>query len=215
MEFIRTENLYVKRGGKVILKGVNFVLEKGEKVFIVGPNGSGKTSFAEALMGFVDYEGKNFFKGREVKEEEDFYDLRVRFGYVFQNPDDQLFSPTVEEELAFGPLNLGFSKERIEFLINKVLGMFSVAYLKETPIYKLSGGQKRLVSIAAVLTMEPEGLILDEPTNGLDEKNFGKLVEFLKNTDKTVVVITHDSKLLESLNWKVYKVENGSLLPVK
>jgi cobalt/nickel transport system ATP-binding protein len=87
--------------------------------------------------------------------------------------------------------------------------------LKDTPIYKLSGGQKRLVSIAAVMTMNPKGLILDEPTNGLDEKNFFMLVDFLKNVEKAVIVITHDKNLIDALDWKKYYLKDGSLTFVK
>jgi len=163
-------------------------------------------------MGFIPAEGgRIYLKGREVRNEEDFYALRTTVGYVFQNPDDQLFSLTVEEELAFAPLNLKLSREEVERRIDRALKAFSIEHLREKTIHSLSGGEKRIVSIACVLTMEPEALILDEPTTGLDRKRFKRLVEFLKETDKSVIVVTHDVELIKSLGWKVYRLENGRL----
>ena len=213
MELLRVENLSVERGGKPLLEDLNFSLQKGEKVFITGPNGAGKTTFVETLMGFVKpLRGKIYLEGKEVKTEEDFYKLRTTIGYVFQNPDEQLFSPTVEEELAFAPLNLGLPRYEVERRINRVLELFEISHLRERVTFKLSGGEKRLVSIACVLTMEPQALILDEPTNALDEKHFQRLFEFLKNTDKGIIVITHDDRLLKNLPWRVYRLEGGKLV---
>jgi len=213
MELLRVENLSVERGGKPLLEDLNFSLQKGEKVFITGPNGAGKTTFVETLMGFVKpLRGKIYLEGKEVKTEEDFYKLRTSIGYVFQNPDEQLFSPTVEEELAFAPLNLGLPRYEVERRINRVLELFEISHLRERVTFKLSGGEKRLVSIACVLTMEPQALILDEPTNALDEKHFQRLFEFLKNTDKGIIVITHDDRLLKNLPWRVYRLEGGKLV---
>ena len=213
MELLRVENLSVERGGKPLLEDLNFSLQKGEKVFITGPNGAGKTTFVETLMGFIKpLRGKIYLEGEEVKTEEDFYKLRTTIGYVFQNPDEQLFSPTVEEELAFAPLNLGLPRDEVERRINRVLELFEISHLRERVTFKLSGGEKRLVSIACVLTMEPQALILDEPTNALDEKHFQRLFEFLKNTDKGIIVITHDDRLLKNLPWRVYRLEGGKLV---
>jgi len=213
MELLRVENLSVERGGKPLLEDLNFSLQEGEKVFITGPNGAGKTTFVETLMGFIKpLRGKIYLEGKEVKTEEDFYKFRTTIGYVFQNPDEQLFSPTVEEELAFAPLNLGLPRDEVERRINRVLELFEISHLRERVTFKLSGGEKRLVSIACVLTMEPQALILDEPTNALDEKHFQRLFEFLKNTDKGIIVITHDDRLLKNLPWRVYRLEGGKLV---
>jgi cobalt/nickel transport system ATP-binding protein len=214
MEVLRVEELTVSRGERKILDGVTFKLNKGEKVIIAGDNGAGKTTLIETIMGFIPAErGKIYLKGREIKTEEDFYLLRTTVGYVFQNPDDQLFSLTVEEELAFAPLNLKLDREEVKRRIDGVLKVFSIEHLREKTIYSLSGGEKRIVSIACVLTMEPEVLILDEPTTGLDRKRFERLIEFLKSTEKSVVVVTHDSELINVLNWKIYRLEEGKLLP--
>jgi cobalt/nickel transport system ATP-binding protein len=213
MEILRVEGLTVSRGSRKILDGVNFRLNNGEKVIIAGDNGAGKTTLIEAIMGFVPMEkGKIYLKGKEVQTEEDFFELRTTIGYVFQNPDDQLFSLTVEEELAFAPLNLKVDRKEIGRRIDRVLRMFSIEHLRGRTVYSLSGGEKRILSVACVLTMNPEALILDEPTTGLDSRRFKKLVEFLKNTEKSVVVVTHDSELVRTLNWKVYLLEKGKLI---
>jgi len=212
MEVLRVEELTVRRGKRKVLDGISFSLRVGEKFIIAGDNGAGKTTLIETVMGFIPAEGgRIYLKGREVRNEEDFYALRTTVGYVFQNPDDQLFSLTVEEELAFAPLNLKLSREEVERRIDRALKAFSIEHLREKTIHSLSGGEKRIVSIACVLTMEPEALILDEPTTGLDRKRFSRLVEFLKETDKSVIVVTHDVELIKSLGWKVYRLENGKL----
>ncbi|TCK04662.1 energy-coupling factor ABC transporter ATP-binding protein [Phorcysia thermohydrogeniphila] len=214
MEILRVEELTVKRGSRKVLDGVNFSLSSGEKVIIAGDNGAGKTTLIEALMGFVPIEkGKIYLRGKEVRSEEDFFRLRTTVGYVFQNPDDQLFSLTVEEELAFAPLNLRVDREEVKRRIDRVLRLFSIEHLRERTVYSLSGGEKRILSIACVLTMNPEALILDEPTTGLDRKRFNRLLDFLKSTEKSVVVVTHDSELIKSLRWKVYRLEEGKLFP--
>ncbi len=212
MEILKVKYLSVKFGNKYILKDVSFSLLKGEKFFILGSNGAGKTTLIETIMGFIKPEsGEIYFLGKKMEKEEDFYELRKNIGYVFQNPDDQLFSPTVEEELAFGPLNLKINRIEIKKRIEKVLNEFGISHLRNRYIHLLSGGEKRIVSIACVLTMEPMALIMDEPSAGLDEMHFNYLIEFLKNTNKSVIIATHDKDLISVLKWKIYKLENGYL----
>jgi len=215
MEILRVENLKVKMGNRYVLWDVNISVGEGEKLFIVGPNGAGKTTLIETIMGFIKPESGNIYLfNKKVTTEEDFYRLRRTVGYIFQNPDDQLFSPTVEEELAFGPLNLGLDREEVRRRIEKVLKVLRIEYLRPKYTHQLSGGEKRIVSIACVLTMEPRCLIMDEPSAGLDEEKFACLVAFLKETDKSVVVVTHDRNLVQGLNWKTYTMEKGRLFSV-
>ncbi len=208
---MKVKNLSLEIEGREVFKGVSFSVNEGEKLFITGDNGCGKSSLIETIMGFLKpKEGKISFKGKELKREEDFKELRSKVGYVFQNPDDQLFCPNVEEEIAFAPLVKGKNREETEEIVRKILREFEIEHLKDRPTHKLSGGEKRIVSIGAVLSMEPEGLILDEPTVGLDRKRFRKLVNFLEETPKTVIVITHERELIEELNWKVFKMGESS-----
>ncbi len=209
---LEIKNLWVRIQGRYVLKGINFRIKRGEKCFILGPNGAGKTTFIETLLGFIPFEkGEILFRGVPLLREKDFIGFRKRAGYVFQNPDDQLFSPTVEEELAFGPLNLGWDRKKIAQKIEEILDFFEISHLKEKSIYALSGGEKRLVSIACVLIMEPEILLMDEPSNALDEKHFELLIKFLKTTDKTVLVVSHDRDLINALKWKTFYLKDGVL----
>ena len=176
---LEVKNLTVKRGNKTVLKNFNLSLGWGEKLILAGANGVGKTTLAETILGFIPFEGEIIFDGKPIKEKSDFKELRRRVGYVFQNPDDQLFMPTVREELAFGPENLGLPAEEIERRIERVALKLGIKALLDKPVFELSYGQKRLVSIACVLTMEPPLLILDEPTNGLDRENWERVLSFL------------------------------------
>ena len=200
---LEVKNLTVKRGNKTVLKNFNLSLGWGEKLILAGANGVGKTTLAETILGFIPFEGEIIFDGKPIKEKSDFKELRRKVGYVFQNPDDQLFMPTVREELAFGPENLGLPAEEIERRIERVALKLGIKSLLDKPVFELSYGQKRLVSIACVLTMEPPLLILDEPTNGLDRENWERVLSFLEKTPNAVLVITHDRELIRRLRWKV------------
>ena len=200
---LEVKNLTVKRGNKTVLKNFNLSLGWGEKLILAGANGVGKTTLAETILGFIPFEGEIIFDGKPVREKSDFKKLSRRVGYVLQNPDDQLFMPTVREELAFGPENLGLPAEEIERRIERVALKLGIKALLDKPVFELSYGQKRLVSIACVLTMEPPLLILDEPTNGLDRENWERVLSFLEKTPNAVLVITHDRELIRRLRWKV------------
>ena len=200
---LEVKNLTVKRGNKTVLKNFNLSLGWGEKLILAGANGVGKTTLAETILGFIPFEGEIIFDGKPIKEKNDFKELRRKVGYVFQNPDDQLFMPTVREELAFGPENLGLPAEEIERRIERVALKLGIKALLDKPVFELSYGQKRLVSIACVLTMEPPLLILDEPTNGLDRENWERVLSFLEKTPNAVLVITHDRELIRRLRWRV------------
>ena len=212
MILLEAKDLFVSVKNRQILKGLNLQVKKGEKIIILGSNGAGKTTLIESIMGFIKPDkGSIFFRGKELETEEDFKLLRRSVGYVFQNPEDQLFSPTVEEELAFAPVNLGISSEETEDLIEQALKLFKIEHLRYRNIHDLSGGEKRLVSIACVLTMNPEALILDEPSAYLDDENIKLVAQYLNETEKTVIVTTHDKEFVRLLGWKTYILKIGVL----
>lgn len=179
---------------------------------IIGANGSGKSTLLQIMAGLLHPDsGRVWFRGRQVTksslQERGFRGLfRARVGYVFQDPDVQLFCPTVLEELMFGPLQLGLTPDEARSRSLEVLEMLSIQELAHRPSYMLSGGEKKRVAIGSVLSMNPEVIFFDEPTNGLDPRTQSFLVELLfalHEAGKTIVVATHDLGLVGELNARV------------
>jgi len=199
--------------GKPVIQAVSFKLYKGEKIGLIGPNGSGKTSLFHLIMGLLKPQsGKIEIFGKEMKTEKDFKEVRQKIGLLFQDPDDQLFSPTVLEDVAFGPLNLGKSIPEAKAIAIKTLDSLGLSGFENRVTYKLSGGEKRLVSFATVLAMEPDVLLLDEPTTGLDFETTSKMVEILKQLDLAYVFISHNMDFIAQTTDKVYGMINGRIV---
>lgn len=199
-------------GGPLVLRELDFRLNPGERVGIMAPNGSGKTTLFHLIMGLVKpLAGKIEIFGREAREEKDFLEVRRRIGLLFQDPDDQLFSPTVIEDVAFGPLNLGKSKEEALAIARRTLAFLGLEGFEERITFKLSGGEKRMVSLATVLAMEPEALLLDEPANGLDARTRARLMEVLLSLDLSCVLISHELDFLAATTTIAYTMENGRI----
>ena len=146
-----------------------------------------------------------------MKNENDFKKFRTKIGLLFQDSDDQLFSPTVIDDVAFGPLNLGFKGNTAKEIAEKTLEKLHISHLKNRITYKLSGGEKRMVALATILSMNPKVLLLDEPTNGIDEHHLNILIDFLKNTELSFIIISHDEKFLNKVTNKKVKLENGQI----
>jgi cobalt/nickel transport system ATP-binding protein len=149
--------------------------------------------------------------GRPVCMEKDFVEVRRRVGLLFQDADDQLFSPTVLEDVAFGPLNLGKSKSEAIEISKKTLAFLGLQGFEDRITFKLSGGEKRLVSLATLLAMEPEVLLLDEPTSGLDSQTKTKLIGILTSLDLSLVVISHEFDFLSAVTHHIYTMEDGKI----
>lgn len=201
---------YAYPGGKPVLRGLDFTLAAGEKVGIVGSNGCGKTTFLHLIMGLVSLqEGEVALFGEQVRTREDFARFRPRIGLLFQDADDQLFSPTVLEDVAFGPLNLGKSPAEAKKIAATVLERLGISELAERVTYQLSGGEKKMVALATVLAMEPKVLLLDEPTTGLDETTKVRISEILKGLDLAYVVISHEYDFLANVTDTAYYMHDG------
>ena len=197
---------------KPVLNDVSFTLEAGERVAIVGGNGAGKTTFLHILVGLLHRRAGHMTAfGRERTTERDFHEVRRRAGLLFQDPDDQLFCPTVGEDVAFGPLNLGRSRAEAAALTASTLAALGLAGFEERITHKLSGGEKRLVSLAAVLAMEPEVLLLDEPTAGLDEAATERLVAILLGLPQAMVLVCHDRGVRARLSTRTVRLTAGTL----
>ncbi|GAB6057422.1 energy-coupling factor ABC transporter ATP-binding protein [Desulfonatronum parangueonense] len=190
-----------------VLKDFDFSLLPGERIGLMGPNGSGKTTLLLSLVGLVPLnKGSLLFQGRPVRTPKDLARLRRLVGLVFQNPDDQLFSPTVLEDVAFGPLNLGLSQSEAQDASLAMLDRLHLAHLAHHQPHTLSGGQKRLVCLATVLVMRPLALLLDEPTNDLDPDSRQLLFQALQATPCAMVIASHDQQLLSALTDRVVAI---------
>jgi len=183
-----------------VLHDLDFAVHPGERVGLIGPNGSGKTTLLLCLVGLAPLEqGALLFEDEMVRTKKELSALRRSVGFVFQNPDDQLFSPTVLEDVAFGLLNLGYSQDQALRSSLEMLASMNLAHLAQRQPHTLSGGQKRLVSLATVLVMQPRVLLLDEPTNDLDAGSRELVLDILLHSPCTMIVATHDQGLLEEL----------------
>lgn len=202
-------------GGEPVLKGVDLCLDKGEKLGLRGRNGAGKTTLFHVIMGLEKPSaGEIFLEGKPVTGRKDLARLRRKVGFLFQDADDQLFCPTLLEDVAFGPLNLGLPPEDARDKALATLENLGLADLAERPPYALSGGQKKLGALATILAMDPELLILDEPTSGLDDEARSLLERILLRTDRTLLVASHDSDFLEKVAPGGYLFRDGRLFPV-
>lgn len=203
-------------GGRRVLDGLDFTLGQGERVGITGPNGSGKTTLLHIMVGLLKPEaGEVEIFGKTRVEEGDFKEVRRRVGLLFQDPDDQLFCPTVIEDVAFGPLNLGKRGEELKGIVAEALRAVGLEGFEERAAHTLSGGEKRLASLATVLAMEPEVLLLDEPTAGLDEDTTEKVLQILEERGVPYVIVTHDREVLRRSTDRILRLNDGKLHPVR
>ncbi len=181
------------------LSGLSFRILHGESVAIVGANGAGKSTLLSHLIGILVPTIGSVRIGDYPLTKQTLSHIRRCVGMVFQNPEDQLFMPTVFEDVAFGPLNLGLPMEEVEKRVISALETVGAAHLKDRPPYKLSSGQKRSVAIASVLSMLPDILVMDEPTAGLDPKARRQLINLLQTFTHTKIIATHDLDMVVDL----------------
>jgi cobalt/nickel transport system ATP-binding protein len=196
-----------------VLDGLQLQIRRGERVGLIGVNGSGKTTLFHLIMGLLyPIAGEIVVFGQRRQGEKDFREVRQKIGLLFQDADDQLFCPTVAEDVAFGPLNLGKSQEEALAITHDVLTRLGLEGFENRLTHKLSGGEKRLVSLATVLAMKPEVLLLDEPTTGLDEATVHSLIQLLRESTLTYVIASHDRDFLSKTTTTVYRLEQGTLV---
>jgi len=180
-----------------VFRDFNFQLPPGEHLGLMGPNGCGKTTLLHLIMGLLRPQaGSIYIFGQEVKREKDFIEVRRKVGLLFQHADDQLFCPTVLEDVAFGPLNQGKTPAEAMAIARKTMARLGLTGFDDRVTYKLSGGEKKLVSLATVLAMEPQLLLLDEPTAGLDEKTKDRLIHILQHLEIAYMIVSHEHVFL-------------------
>ncbi|MBZ2165787.1 ATP-binding cassette domain-containing protein [Methanobacterium spitsbergense] len=218
MKVIETKDItYEYPDGTKALEKVNFMAEEGKIVALLGPNGAGKSTLFLHFNGIlrpssgavvIDGENVNYNKKELMK-------IRQKVGIVFQNPDDQLFAPTVVEDVAFGPMNMGLPKDEVESRVKEALSRVGMEGFEKKPPHHLSGGQKKRVAIAGILAMKPKIMVLDEPTSGLDPKGASQILRLLYqlNTEgMTIVISTHDVDLVPIYASKVYIISEGKII---
>jgi cobalt/nickel transport system ATP-binding protein len=222
---ITSENIFEVRdvtylyNDVIALNNLSLSIRKHQRVAILGANGSGKSTFLRLLdalyfpdQGAIHAFGKNL--NEEAFQDDEFaFSFRRRVALVFQNPDVQLFNPTVFDEIAFAPLQLRRSKDEIRRQVGEILELMEIAHLKDRSPHRLSGGEKKRVALASVLILDPEVLLLDEPTTALDPKSQGQIVDFLVGWSgaKTVVTATHDLDIVEDIADYCFIFQNGRI----
>lgn len=202
---------YTYPDGTVGLKGVSFRISHGESVALVGENGAGKSTLLLHLNGYLTARQGTIRIGDYPLTKKNLQAVRRSVGMVFQNPDDQLFMPTVFDDVAFGPLNLGLAQAEVESKVAEALKTVGVEHLRKRPPYKLSQGEKRSVSIATVLAMSPDILVMDEPTSSLDPKSRIRLIELLKTFRHTKIIATHDLDMAMDLCERTIVLHEGRI----
>ncbi|GAB1469551.1 ABC transporter ATP-binding protein [Chloroflexota bacterium] len=202
---------YAYPDGHVALRGLSMKLCEGDKVALVGPNGAGKSTLMLHLNGILGGKGEVEIANMRLTRD-NLPAIRAMVGLVFQNPDDQLFSPTVFEDVAFGPLHMGLPEDEVRARVNSALEAVRMSGYRERLSHHLSVGEKKRIAIATVLSMNPSLLVLDEPSAGLDPRARRTLINLLRDLPITMLVSTHDMKLVEELFPRTIVMDEGRIV---
>jgi cobalt/nickel transport system ATP-binding protein len=195
---------------KLAINGISCQILPGEKVAFIGPNAAGKSTLIMLLNGVLRGEGSIRIFGTKLSKKSE-NKIKSKIGIVFQNPDDQLFCPTVYEDVAFGPLNFGFSKEEIDLRVRQALNEVGLTDYESRSSLNLSYGEKKLISIATVLSTNPDIIALDEPTSNLDPFHRRKIIEWIKKSDRTFLIATHDLDMVAETAERVIILKQGNI----
>jgi biotin transport system ATP-binding protein len=206
---IEISDVSLNYDGLAVLRGINLSLSE-RRIAIVGSNGSGKSSFARLLNGLqLPSSGTVCIDGLDTKK--DGKQVRKKVGFVFQNPDNQIVLPVVDEDLAFGLKNLKLPQDVIDRKVTEILQRYDLLNFRKHPSHHLSGGQKQLIAISGVIAMEPAYVVLDEPTTLLDLRNKRRIAEVIDGLEQTAIVVSHDLDLLRNFD-RVIAFEDGALV---
>lgn len=209
---VKLERVTFRYGERTVLDQCDLAISPAERIGLVGANGSGKTTLLGLIVGLRRPAlGRVIVFGKPREREADFRAVRGRVGLLFQDSDDQLFCPTVAEDVAFGPFNLGKSRREVEEIVARTLAELGLEGYAHRVTYKLSGGEKRLVALATVLAMEPEVLLLDEPTSGLDETAAERVTGILAGLPQAMLIVSHDHPFLARIAGRTLCLRHGRL----
>lgn len=209
---VRLDNVhYNYEDGKEVLREINFSVNKGESVGLVGANGEGKSTILMHLTGLLLSNEGNVYIDEELVEKKTLVSIREKVGFVFQNPEEQLFMTTVYEDVAFGPRNYKLQEDMVYKKVEETLRLVGIEYLMNRSSHKLSGGERHLAAIATVLVLEPEVLVMDEPTAALDPKARRRIINLLNNVSKTKIIATHDLDMVLETCERVIIIKDGKV----
>lgn len=209
IEFQHVSFAYEK--DRPVLRDLSFRIEKGEAVGLIGANGAGKSSVMKLLLGLLQGEGKILVDGVEVRKDT-LAEIRRKLGFVLQNSDNQMFMPTVYEDMMFAPLNYMLTREEAEARVDAVLARLHLEHLKHRYNHKISGGEKRMAAIATVLAMEPEAVLMDEPTSALDPYNRRIVINTIRELDQTRIITSHDLDMILDTCDRVILLSEGKIV---
>lgn len=197
--------------GKPVIEDVSFRIEKGESVGLIGANGAGKSTIMKLLLGLATGNGRICIDGMDVNSE-NLSKIRKKMGFVLQNSDNQMFMPTVYEDMMFAPLNYMISREDAEKRVDEVLKSLDLEELKYKYNHKISGGEKRMAAIATILAMEPEIILMDEPTSALDPYNRRIVINTIKGLEQTKIITSHDLDMILDTCERVILISKGQVV---
>ena len=208
IEFQHVSFAYEK--GRPVLQDLSFRIERGEAVGLIGANGAGKSTVMKLLLGLLQGEGKILVDGLEVRRDT-LAEIRRKLGFVLQNSDNQMFMPTVYEDMIFAPLNYMLSREEADARVDAVLARLHLEDLKHRYNHKISGGEKRMAAIATILAMEPEAILMDEPTSALDPCNRRIVINAIRELSQTKLITSHDLDMILDTCGRVILLSGGGI----
>ena len=198
-------------GGTPVVEDLTFSIQKGESVGLIGANGAGKSTIMKLLLGLVSGSGRIAVDGLPVTRQ-NLSAIRQKIGFVLQDSDNQMFMPTVYEDMIFGPRNYGLSKQEAEQRVDDVLGRLGLQELKHRYNHKISGGEKRMAAIATILAMEPEAIVMDEPSTALDPVNRRTVIRTINALSQTKLIASHDLDMILDTCQRVILLSHGSIV---
>jgi cobalt/nickel transport system ATP-binding protein len=198
-------------GGSPVLEGITFEVADGEKVGLIGANGAGKSTLMKCVPGLLDASGDITVGGLKVCRE-NIAEIRKKVGYVLQDSDNQMFMPKVIDDMIFGPVNYGLSREEAEAQADRVLEQLDITRLRDRYNHRISGGEKRMAAIATVLAMEPDIMLMDEPSSSLDPRNRRAVINTIKGLHKTMLIASHDLDMILDTCSRVILLDCGKVI---
>lgn len=196
---------------KPVVEGLSFSIQKGESVGLIGANGAGKSTIMKLLLGLLSGDGQILVDGLELNRK-NLAAIRQKIGFVLQDSDNQMFMPTVYEDMCFGPLNYGLSREETDARVDAVLKSLGIEKLKHCYNHKISGGEKRMAAIATILAMEPEAILMDEPSTALDPVNRRTVINTIRRLKQTKLIASHDLDMILDTCQRVILLSGGKIV---